>query len=107
MSYNIPKHLTGLNDSEVATSQKKYGYNKMNAVQKNTWITLLLDILKEPMLILLFAIAAIYLIVGDYGEAIFMFIAIVAVSAISFYQDNRSKKALEALENLNEPLSIV
>jgi Ca2+-transporting ATPase len=107
MSYNIPKHLTGLNDSEVATSQKKYGYNKMNAVQKNSWITLLLDILKEPMLILLFAIAAIYLIVGDYGEAIFMFIAIVAVSAISFYQDNRSKKALEALEKLNEPLSIV
>ena len=33
--------------------------------------------------------------------------AIIAVSGISFYQDNRSKKALEALEKLNEPLSRV
>ncbi|MEG0989205.1 MAG: HAD-IC family P-type ATPase, partial [Clostridium sp.] len=36
-----------------------------------------------------------------------MFVAIVAVTAISFYQDNRSKKALEELEKLNEPLSTV
>ena len=107
MLYNIPTHLTGLNDAAVAASQKKYGYNKLNSGQKSSWIKLLLDILKEPMLLLLFAISAIYLIVQDYGEAAFMFFAIVAVSAISFYQDNRSKKALEALEKLNEPLSTV
>lgn len=107
MSYNIPSHLTGLTDSEVSASQKKHGYNTLNAVSKNSWIQLLLDILKEPMLVLLFAISVIYIIVGDYGEAAFMFVAIVAVSAISFYQDNRSKKALEALEKLNEPLSVV
>ncbi|MGB6094657.1 MAG: cation-translocating P-type ATPase, partial [Moheibacter sp.] len=38
---------------------------------------------------------------------LFMLGAIIAVSGISFYQDNRSKKALEALEKLNEPLSTV
>lgn len=107
MAFNIPPHLTGLSSNEVLTSRKKYGFNKINAVQKGSWITLLLDILKEPMLLLLIAVAIIYLIVGDYGEAVFMFGAIVAVSGISFYQDNRSKKALEALEKLNEPLSTV
>src|SRR5690606_1396020 len=107
MHYNIPSHFRGLSTDQVVASQKKYGYNTINAVQKNSWITLLLDILKEPMLLLLIAVAIIYLIVGDYGEAIFMFGAIVAVSGVSFYQDNRSKKALEALEKLNEPLSSV
>jgi len=107
MSSNIPPHLTGLSSDEVLASQKKYGNNKINAAQKSSWITLLLDILKEPMLLLLIAVAIIYLIVGDYGEAIFMFGATVVVSGISFYQDNRSKKALEALEKLNEPLSTV
>lgn len=68
---------------------------------------MLLDILKEPMLLLLIAVSVIYLIVGNYSEALFMFGAIIAVSGISFYQDNRSKKALEALEKLNEPLSTV
>ena len=68
---------------------------------------MLLDILKEPMLLLLFAVSIIYVIVGNYSEALFMLGAIIAVSGISFYQDNRSKKALEALEKLNEPMSVV
>ena len=107
MSYNIPSHLKGLNDQQVAASRKEFGNNQLDAIHKSTALELLLDILKEPMLILLFAISIIYVIIGDYGEALFMFLAIVAVSAIPFYQDNRSKKALEALEMLNEPLSIV
>jgi Ca2+-transporting ATPase len=36
-----------------------------------------------------------------------MLFAIVLVSGISFYQDNRSRKALEALEKLNTPMSQV
>ena len=107
MPYSIPKHLTGLNSIEVATSRKENGYNRMNLIQNTSWLKLLFGILKEPMLILLFSISIIYLVLGEYGEAVFMFIAIVSVSAISFYQDNRSKKALDALEKLNEPLSLV
>lgn len=107
MNDNIPGHLKGLNDNEVAASKKKYGYNRVDTTHKSTVLDLLIDILKEPMLLLLFAISVIYLIIGDYGEALFMFLAIVAVSAISLYQDTRSKKALEALEQLNEPLSKV
>lgn len=106
-TYNIPDHLKGLNDNEVATSKKKYGYNRIDSTRKSTGLELLLNILKEPMLLLLIAVAIIYVIVGNYSEALFMFGAIIAVSGISFYQDNRSKKALEALEKLNEPLSKV
>ncbi|MBX2925546.1 MAG: cation-translocating P-type ATPase [Chitinophagaceae bacterium] len=107
MHYNIPGHLKGLTDNEVASSRNRYGYNQADTGRRSTHMELLIDILKEPMLILLFAVSVIYLIIGDYGEALFMFLAIVAVSAISFYQDNRSKKALKALEKLNEPLSTV
>ncbi|QWT87048.1 cation-translocating P-type ATPase [Chryseobacterium sp. PCH239] len=107
MNYNIPENLKGLTESEVAASRKKYGYNRLEAVKKESWADLLLNILKEPMLILLICVSFIYVLTGDYGEALFMFAAIVGVTAISFYQDNRSKKALEELEKLNEPLSKV
>lgn len=107
MKYNFPNHLKGLNNDEVLTSQKLYGYNSIKANHKNSWYILLFDILKEPMLLLLIAVTIIYVIVGNYSEALFMLGAIIAVSGISFYQDNRSKKALEALEKLNEPLSTV
>lgn len=107
MKYNFPSHLKGLNNDEVVTAQKQYGYNSINTNQKNSWYLLLFDILKEPMLLILMAVTAIYVIVGNYSEALFMLGAIITVSGISFYQDNRSKKALEALEKLNEPLSTV
>src|SRR5690554_6516863 len=107
MQFNIPPHLKGLTESEVEASREKHGFNITSDGKRNIWYLLLLDILKDPMLILLIAAAGIYLIVGDYTEAIFMFGAIIAVSAISFYQDNRSKKALEELKKLNEPYSYV
>lgn len=107
MNYNIPGHLTGLSDEELQASQKQYGYNEIYTTEDAGWYQLLLDILKEPMLLLLIAVSVIYVIVGDYAEAAFMFGAIVAVSAISFYQDNRSRNALKELEKLNEPQSVV
>ncbi|RYE57701.1 MAG: cation-translocating P-type ATPase, partial [Sphingobacteriales bacterium] len=105
MYANIPKHLRGLTDEQVKESQREFGFNQTDNRPGPTWFSLFLDIIKEPMLLLLIAVAVIYVIVGNYSEALFMLGAIVAVSAISFYQDNRSKKALEALEKLNEPLS--
>ncbi|WP_294675256.1 cation-translocating P-type ATPase [uncultured Fluviicola sp.] len=107
MLENTPPHLTGLTDEELKISRSTYGYNQAGKVKKVTWYGILLDILKEPMLLLLIAVAAIYVVVGNYSEAVFMLGAIVIVSGISFYQDNRSKKALETLEKLNEPLSRV
>ena len=107
MSFHIPEHLKGLTEEEVQRSRQKFGFNQMKQIEKSNWLKLLFDILREPMLILLIIIAIIYLVVGNYGEALFMLAAIVLVSGISFYQDNRSQKALEELEKLNEPLSRV
>ncbi|RYE51691.1 MAG: hypothetical protein EOP48_17865 [Sphingobacteriales bacterium] len=107
MPIDISPDLTGLTDDEVQAAQKEFGFNIISPHVKNTWILVVWNILKEPMLILLFIVSAIYLLVGNYEEAIFMFAAIVAVSGISFYQDNRSNKALEALAKLNKPLSKV
>lgn len=107
MSYNIPLNLSGLSADELKYSRSKFGYNHSNRNKRAPWHLLVIDILKDPMLLLLIAVTVIYIIVGNHAEAIFMLGAIIAVSTISFYQDNRSKIALKALEKLNEPLSTV
>lgn len=104
---NIPAHLTGLDEKEVTASRLRHGNNEQQKAIPHQWWHLLLDVLKEPMLVLLLATAIIYFITAQYGEAWFMLAAIIIVSGISFYQDNRSRKALAALEALNEPLSTV
>ena len=107
MKINLPDTLTGLTDEEVLISRKQHGLNQQQQKVKSTWWKMILDIMKEPMLLLLIAISIIYFVSQQYGEAYFMLAAIIIVSGISFYQDNRSRKALEALETLTTPLSTV
>lgn len=104
---NLPEHIKGLDDAGVAASRQKYGSNIPPAPPVNTLLQLLKEILGEPMLVLLIAVTAIYFMLGELGEAYFMLAAIALVSGISFYQDSRSRKALDALEKMNEPLSKV
>ncbi|MGB3452399.1 MAG: cation-translocating P-type ATPase [Moheibacter sp.] len=104
---NIPENLTGLTDKEVAASHARYGYNSLKEEKKNSFLVWLGELVKEPMLLLLIAVSVIYLIVGQYDEAIFMIVALIAVSGISFYQGFETRKALKEIEELNEPLSLV
>ena len=102
MGYPIPKDLKGLNAAQVRQSVEKDGYNSLNTKRDSGTLDLLLNIVKEPMLILLIVISVIYLIVGNYTEAYFMLAALTFVSGISFYQDVRSQNAMRELEKLNE-----
>jgi Ca2+-transporting ATPase len=70
-------------------------------------LTALKDIVKEPMFMLLVAASTIYFITGNITDGIFMVSAIVIVSAISLYQDSRSRNALAALKLLTQTQSKV
>jgi Ca2+-transporting ATPase len=51
----------------------------------------LFELFKEPMLVLLIAVAIIYFVLGQNDEAYFMLAAIVAVSGISLSRQSKSK----------------
>jgi hypothetical protein len=94
------KTSAGLTDLEVLESAKIHGKNSVEHAKKNHFLISLVDIIKEPMFILLFTATSIYFITGDYGDGIFMAIAIVFVIAISVFQESRSRNAIEALKKL-------
>lgn len=99
----IPENITGLNSEEVTQQRQKFGINKADDQASSRWWHSLLDIVKEPMFLLLLAVTFIYLLVGETSEAWFMLGALVAVSGISFVQDKRNRDALEVLRKLNAP----
>lgn len=98
-----PFGLEGLSDDEVKISRKAHGNNITTFKKENTLLKSLKDIVTEPMFLLLLATSAIYFILGEIPEAVFMTAAILLISAISFYQDTRSRNALEALKELTAP----
>ena len=106
----MPLHnneITGLTDAGVAAARAQYGANVQVVKNKSGLLASLKDIVKEPMVILLVAASTIYFITGNTTDGIFMLSAIIIVSAISLYQDFRSRNALDALKMLTQPHSKV
>lgn len=101
------KLIKGLSNDEVVASRKKWGFNSLEHQQKNHLLISIIEIVKEPMFLLLFVAASIYYITVDYADGIFMTIAILFVATISLFQEARSRNAIDALKKLSQPKSKV
>ncbi|AWO01114.1 haloacid dehalogenase [Chitinophaga alhagiae] len=97
----------GLTDEQVIESRLMSGTNELRSKEENSLVSAIRETVTEPMFLLLVAAGIIYFILGETSEGIFMIAAIVLVSAISIYQDSRSRNALEALKALNKPTARV
>lgn len=98
-----PFPFSGLSGAEAEASRKLHGMNLLSSKSVSPFWHALKDAVKEPMFILLIAAATIYFILGEFSDAWFMSGAIILVSGISIYQDNRSRNALKALEAFTQP----
>ncbi|WP_254156720.1 cation-translocating P-type ATPase [Chryseosolibacter indicus] len=95
--------IRGLTTAAVLESRKRHGRNEIKE-SKSHFLTVVLDVLKEPMLILLVVAALIYFLTGNTSDGIFMISAIFMVTGISLFQESRSKRALDKLRALTQPL---
>ena len=99
----LNSNINGLSAIEVIQSRNNSGTNSLEHQEQNHFLSSLIDMIKEPMFLLLIAATAIYFITGEYGNGIFMAVAIAIVSAISLFQESRSRKAIDALKKLSQP----
>jgi Ca2+-transporting ATPase len=99
--------LQGLSNEEVIQSRKENGTNSLDHQDKNHFLASLIEMFKEPMFLLLLLATSIYFITGEYSNGFFMLAAIVLVSAISLFQESKSRNAIEELKKLSQPKSKV
>jgi P-type Ca2+ transporter type 2C len=97
-----PYSFKGLNNEEVVNSKQLYGSNTIEKKEHNAILEVLKDTLTEPMFLLLLSCIVIYFLLGELSEAWFMLGALLLVSAISFLQENRSRKALDTLKGYTQ-----
>ena len=101
------QQIQGLSTAEVMQSRTQNGSNSLDHQKKNNFLSSVIEMVKEPMFLLLLTATSIYFIIGEYGNGIFMAVAIALVSTISLYQESKSRNAIEALEKLTQPKSKV
>lgn len=100
-------NINGLSPEQVIQAREKFGSNQLTYKKENAFLNVLKKLAQEPMVLLLLAASSLYFIVGKTGDGIFMVSAVVLVSAISLYQDSRSRNALAQLKNFTQPSSKV
>ena len=97
----------GLFETEAAERLKKEGYNELPSSKKRSIFAIALDVIKEPMFLLLIAGGAIYLLLGDVREAFMLLGFVFFVMGITLYQERKTERALEALRDLASPRALV
>jgi Ca2+-transporting ATPase len=103
---NLGNHR-GLSEAEAAAKIKESGYNEIPAAQKRSIFAIALEVLREPMFLLLVGGGAIYLILGDVHEALMLLAFVFVVMGITLYQERKVERALEALRDLSSPRALV
>ena len=83
------------------------GYNELPTAKPRRLFAIAADVAREPMFLLLIACGAIYLLLGDKGEAAMLLAFVFVIIAITFVQERKSERALEALRDLSSPRALV
>jgi magnesium-transporting ATPase (P-type) len=102
-----PAGYSGLSDAEAAIRLAADGYNELAAAGRRGILSTALDIVREPMFLLLVACGAVYLVLGDGQEALMLLAFVIFVMALTFYQERKTENALESLRELSIPRALV
>ncbi len=102
---NLP--FQGLSKKEAAERLKQEGFNELPMDRSRSFWRLFLEVLREPMFLLLIAAGTVYLLLGDRVEAITLLISIVGIVGITLYQEQKVERVLGALRDLTSPRALV
>jgi Ca2+-transporting ATPase len=97
----------GLSHAEAERRLAAEGSNTLPGARRRGPVAIALEVLREPMFLLLVAGAAIYLLLGDVHEALVLAASIVVIFTIAVVQEGKSERALAALRDLSSPRALV
>jgi Ca2+-transporting ATPase len=97
----------GLSSQEARRRLLEFGPNSLPTKSKKSLLRVTVDVLREPMLLLLLIAGFISFLVADLSDALLLLITVVIVLTISIYQHKRIESALSALHQLTVPLALL
>jgi P-type Ca2+ transporter type 2C len=104
--------LTGLSAAEAASRLATEGPNEIAAAKPRSFMRIVWEVLKEPMLLLLVAAGVVNILISlqepsRIKEAALLFVFVVIVIGITVFQERKTERALDALRDLSSPRALV
>lgn len=97
----------GLSSDEVNSRLEKYGPNKLKGKPKKSLISLFFAQLKDMLIYVLLGATIITIAIGEYVDAIIIIFVVILNAAIGVFQEYKAEKAIEALQKMTTPKSLV
>ena len=99
--------FAGLSENDARTRLREEGENLLPSARPRSLLHIAWSVVSEPMFLLLTACGVIYLILGSMSDAAILIASVIVVMGLSFFQERKSERALEALRDLSSPRAMV
>jgi len=96
----------GLTTDQFKLQLTKFGYNELPLTKSRNILRVVFEVVKEPMFLLLISCGLLYFLLGDYTEGIVLISWVFVIIFITFYQHQKTEKALESLRKLSSPRAL-
>jgi len=97
----------GLTAQQAQQKLQKEGINSLPSSKPKNFFSIALGVVKEPMFILLVACGSLYMIMGDIQEGLMLLGFVFVIMGITFFQEKKTEKALDALKDMASPRALV
>ncbi len=97
----------GLSSKEAKARLEKYGENKLKGKPKKSLISLFFSQLKDMLIYVLLGAVVITIAIGEHVDAVIILLVIILNAVIGVVQEYKAEKAIEALQKMTAPKSLV
>ncbi|MDD4409187.1 MAG: cation-translocating P-type ATPase [Candidatus Pacebacteria bacterium] len=104
---NTDKEYKGLTEKEANEILQKEGLNQLPEQKGKSIFTVFWHVISEPMFMLLIAGVLIYSFIGEASDALMLSTFVLLIIGITFYQERKTEKTLQALKDLSSPMVLV
>lgn len=102
-----PPAFQGLSGTLARERLAVEGANALPESGPHGTAAMVLEVIREPMFLLLIAATAIYLALGDLHEALMLLFFVAVAMGITLYQSHKTERVLQALRDLTSPRALL
>ncbi|MBE3557683.1 MAG: cation-transporting P-type ATPase [Ktedonobacteraceae bacterium] len=98
---------SGLTEQEARKRLARYGPNALREEKRESFWSVFLEEVREPMILLLLVTGVLYSLWGKLQDALTIFAVILVLVGVEVYNEYRAKQAIAGLSKLAEPTASV
>lgn len=93
--------IDGLTKEEASIRLEKYGLNEIERTKQKTILEMIIEQLKDKMILILLLASILSFLLGEYAEGVVILIIIFINALISIIQEKKALDAIETLRSMN------